>query len=696
MNKIINSLLLSLLLWTQIHSTEAASPLLPKLRNRTFTEGQVIKNPMKSDCMPVCLVKNTMFWLGLYEGPARATTERAPKFLSDFEFLSEKRMDNRLGKTATFFDEELDTRIYHSVTARPLPDGTVPIVDPESKGLYIYIHGSGTTKAGGANFSYKCTELSRLGYSCLSFDLPFHADGSQSRSLATTEKFMKMVDDLIKKYKVPGKPVYLSGHSFGPEIVFEYVRRYPKGVDGVVAISPAAFNKDLNNWFLKSTSQATDFWGDSRPNDLGGLWGGHVTTDSQWNKLPSKFADPTDVNKDLKVRVLTGDWEEYAPGPVMANGEPAKASRTYDICAELKKFMKNIDCVLEAEVGHYIFAHKDEFGNDVVLREMLRVDQPAEAAKNFPQNMKEEMKKMKAEVEARKLTETERLAQRYHREPFFKSWMEEKGGGLPEIQKMLSSGDQKQALELQREFNLVLQQREKAVLANIQTMATKDPVFYNANKEIIDSIEQSGASAGAMDQLMPKYFDYLSKMDPKVREEKFVASAQVFDVPKAAPKAAKETKVEPGAVASAASAQIKIALPDGSSFAFAMDTPPTNEQVSQIFENIKLLRDAKLHKEAQPLTDWAKQWITYKVNKDKMVESWAYNAEAEALLKARMPADLSRPTAEEVESTLSEIEKLRGEKKFREAEAMKAALVQRGVVIEVKKGQVKWQYSAEE
>lgn len=626
-----NKLLVYLLVFTVIYSSSlhAEWKCFWLLHKRTYTEGEHVKSPMKVEPLYKRLISNIMFRANLVAKVERQITERTPNFLNDFEYLTERRYDNRLGKMATFFDKEFDTRVYHTVSGKANPDGSVPVVDPDSKGLFVYIHGSGTNKASGANFAYKGTELSKLGYSAISFDLPFHMDGSMRNKYKSSDGFMTMLHDFVNKYRIQGKPVYLAGHSFGPEVVFEFAKRYPNSADGIVGLSPAAFNKDLNQWFMKVTSQATEFWGDTKPNNLAGIWGGQVTTEFQWNKLDSKLPDPTVVNPNLKVIALTGEWEEYAPGPMMPNGEPAKAKRDYDICAAIKKFMKNAYCVLEPEIGHYIFMRKDEHGNDAVLRELLRVTKSTkEEMDAFPAIMQKEMKEMKKEFESRALSETDRLAQRYYREPFFKRWIDENHGGINSIQKLISENNQSEATSLLKTFDKVLQKRENALLQNIFKLKSNISFdnFVKSNEEIY--IKTFGPNGDIIDntsaqKIIGKYFEFLEKADPRIRSQ-FYASKEVFNIEKGVviAQAAKAKGIVP------VDGKFTIKTPNDRTLIFNPEIPPTEKEVKEAFEIMADLREAKMFRESQPVSDWLKRWIEYKTGPSKNLDSWNYKQEA--------------------------------------------------------------------
>ncbi|MGZ3694988.1 MAG: alpha/beta hydrolase, partial [Bdellovibrionota bacterium] len=311
------------------------------------------------------MVENTQFMKST-GWKDRVVPERAPKFLSDLDYLNEnKYVTATLGQVDTRFSKEFDTRFYYTSTARPLADGTIPMVDPEAKALVVYIHGSGTEKASGVNFAGKCNTLARLGYACVGFDLPFHRDGSRNPGLANTKAMAEYLDSILKHLKNPNQKVILVGHSFGPDIIAEYISRYPFGVDGAVMLSPGSFDKTTKKWFANKTVYMDKTFGDVEANNFGGRWASMVTRDNIWNQ-PSKRLDPTIENPKLKAIVLSGDREEYVPGELDRDGYPTTTPRTYDVKKVFNKMFKNAEVNIEPGVGHYIFAHSDSDGHDVV------------------------------------------------------------------------------------------------------------------------------------------------------------------------------------------------------------------------------------------------------------------------------------------------------------------------------------------
>jgi pimeloyl-ACP methyl ester carboxylesterase len=123
------------------------------------------------------------------------------------------------------------------------------MVDPEAPVLFVYFHGSGTRAASGATGSVKMNKLADMGFAGLSFDLPYHQDGSPNPKLMDTQKFADYVKNIVETYRQPGQKVVLWGHSFGPDVVFEVGTRYPHLADALVGISPGGFDKVTKDWF---------------------------------------------------------------------------------------------------------------------------------------------------------------------------------------------------------------------------------------------------------------------------------------------------------------------------------------------------------------------------------------------------------------------------------------------------------------
>ncbi len=471
----------------------------------------------------------------------RVVYERNPNFLFDNQYADEEKfLKSTLGIMDTKFDKEFDTRIYYTATAKPNPDGSIPVVDPEAKALIIYLHGSGTKKASGAGWAVKANALAKLGYGSLSFDLPFHADGSRNPALNDTATFMEYMKNIIEKYRVPGQKVILAGHSFGPDLILEFITRYPQHADAVAAISPAGWDKELEHWYTTKTS-AMDF-GDTETNDDGGRWAGLVMSNRTWNdpvkkkSLMDRFAgsdekrvDPTVANPNLRIMVVSGDQEEYIPGPLGPDGKPTKEPRTYDVEASIKKIFDRVEVVIEPGVGHYIFAHKDKDGYDVVQRTILALNNET------PANEKE----YKKQVTDRNLNKPEYdiVALRFQKEPFFRNYLnmiakEEGTTGIEIVRRLIKNDDKAAAKKLLSTYATIEKQRLDVVYENIR--ATKDwaPRFYRENKEAIDAIGTKGKDQTA---ILVKYYAFIEKLYLSNIKRYASATPDVYKVKENAP-----------------------------------------------------------------------------------------------------------------------------------------------------------------
>lgn len=456
---------------------------------------------------------------------ARVVEERNPEYLNDLDYMEEtKYVNSTLGIVDTRFDPELDTQIFFTQTAKPLADGTIPVVDPEAKALVVYFHGSGTAKASGVGFAGKMNALAKLGYSSLSFDLPFHRLGSRNPALADTENFAKYVNSVLEKYRVPGQKVILVGHSFGPDVIAEYITRYPKGADSAVLVSPGGFDDVTKKWYEEKTEKM-DF-GDTEMNDAGGRWAGMVTTENMWNKpnTPGRV-DPTKANPDLDVYVISGDKEEYIPGELDARGMPTDKPREYDVEGSFKNFFSRVDVTIEPGVGHYIFNHKDAQGQDVVLRSVLKAN--GESLAN------EKNIKMDVTNRFQSRSSIDIIQLRYSKEPFFRRYVDQLAAqqgttGRSLIQNLKATDDKKNSQGLITNYGWVEKQRVQALNSNIKATEKWAPAFYAENKAAIDALGEKGADTTV---IQAKYNSLLQSLPPEQVRAHASVKPEVYVLP---------------------------------------------------------------------------------------------------------------------------------------------------------------------
>lgn len=492
---------------------------------RLLTEEEVgnRKSPLAPKPLPIRVVQNLYRWY--FKKDNRDLREKKFNFLNDYEYIKEKRNIEKVGIVRSFFSKEFDTRVYYTATGAPNAKGEIPVVDPKSKGLFIYFHGSGTNKASGVNFAYKMNRMATMGFSTIAIDLPFHSEGSRSSKMADPVHFYAMMKKLIQTYNAEHLPVYLAGHSFGPDLAAEYFKRYPNDPDlaGVLMISPGGFNKVLEDWFMHKTAHMTALWGDIVSNDDGAAWAGLLSSQHKWRYPGTKESpDPTVVNPRVKVKVLTGEYEEYVPGELDSRGLPTKTPRTYDMTKAIHDVLKGADVTIEPGVGHYIFEHKDANGNDVIIRSMLDI-----AGESITRE-----KELKAESTFGPMVDHVEIVRKYAREPFFKAWIDSMSGGKEKILKLMEDGDTVTSRKMLTDYSrFVIANRDRAMIQNIVNTKVWHPKFYEQNRAEIDAIDLSKPKVTISDGLINKYYAALEQMTPIARSMFPVTSNAVFAIP---------------------------------------------------------------------------------------------------------------------------------------------------------------------
>jgi pimeloyl-ACP methyl ester carboxylesterase len=304
-------------------------------------------------------------------GPLRGVEKKPGDWTSDRAFAAMLSDTEKMGRVQSKFDQKLGTRIYYTSTGLPDAQGRPQMIDPESKAVVVFFHGSGTSQSGGANFVQNMNKLANLGYSAMSFDMPFHAEGPIKDKFNNADFFMNWVREVLAPARASGKPVYLVGHSFGPDVIAEYLYRFPFDVEGAALLSPASFNKTLQEWYRTHTSKMK-FGGEVPQSTLGGQWAGTVSEGFTWARSEG-VGDPTAVNHNLKVEILTGDREEYVPGPVGGPKKSPIGKNTYDMEKALRPLFRGAHIVVEPGIGHYLFDHTDRTGSNVVARTIFNL-----------------------------------------------------------------------------------------------------------------------------------------------------------------------------------------------------------------------------------------------------------------------------------------------------------------------------------
>jgi len=423
-------------------------------------------------------------------------------FDDNLSYLRTLKSQSSAGVMRSKFSDIFQTRFYYSSTGVPQNQSQTleaPLVDSSAKVVFIFVHGSGTAKSSGRNFQQLMNTLSQMGYAGVAFDLPFHMEGPRRHDMHDAKKFISWFSSIVDtiKSQTTGQPVYLVGHSFGPEVISEYLMQNPFSVQGAALLSPAGFDPILEKWQSEKTEKMK-FGGDVASNTNAGEWAAQVVRGFSWNKTQGQH-DPTRANPNLKVRMLSGDREEYVPAPLGANGLPA-GKNTYDIAAALKKHLQNITATIEPGIGHYVFEHKDQQNQNVVLRELLAL------VDSSPADFNQAASARAVELQSRTLANT--LAQKYASDGLFRSWISVKYS-VRSLRQAVRNNDERLLKKIELEYSDAKLNRENELMAAALKLADEDLTFYNMNPTLIDNLRKPGAKPNTA--LFSLYLDYLER-----------------------------------------------------------------------------------------------------------------------------------------------------------------------------------------
>jgi len=378
------------------------------------------------------------------------------------------------------WDPDLKTTFYHTAS-EPLKDGSIPLVDPNAKAVALFFHGSGTAKSSGRNFIHNMNWLSQQGVAGVAIDLPFHASNKGDSRMNNKEEFMKWLRSVIGEVKKTGKPIYLVGHSFGPEIALQYASQFPKDLKGggVFLISGAWGKSPSHEWMYENvtTPGMEHIGGDQKVEDnpAGGDWAGKMAEQSDWHTRG--------ISPDVKVKLIVGEKDEWWPPPAPGEKLPpgvrrVKPSQPYPnqlgnegLVKKLKvdpphTFNESLEWTLEkiphAEIdvvegyGHFIFDSRDPRGGPLLNRSFLDFS-GVEYSKTAEQNKKT------ARLELRLLAENNKV---------FRDWIGAKN--LPAL--MSNEANAERILEQWRGLEFLTW---KEVLTE---MERTDPNYYQNRK----------------------------------------------------------------------------------------------------------------------------------------------------------------------------------------------------------------------
>lgn len=432
-------------------------------------------------------------------GAAKVYFERGKKekeydWKNEASYLEAYLNSSVRGTVRNFFSEKWDTRVYY--TANGTFSGTKPqesrVVDPEARAVFVFIHGSGTVKSGGKNFTSIMNVLEKMGFSAVSFDLPFHSEGPTKDQYMNLNYTVRWLKGILDDIKTSGKPVYLVGHSFGPDVIFELSSRYPLLLNGGLAASPAGFNKILDDWYVQHTEKMK-FGGDVMTSELGSLWSGAMSKQFLWNT--GQLADPTVVNPNFRLRILSGDREEYVPAPLGGPRKTPIGKNTYDISVPLKARFKNSTVTIEEGVGHYIFDHVDVQGHNVFVRELMAL------VGSHPRQLKELNQQTAKDRNSK--SAAERLGDLYQTDYLFSSWLRLSYGRTSAdvrnfVNRIVRQDDSRLAKKVMDEYIIARKIRDQEMIKTIENTKNTDPEFYQKHQKNMDG----------SDALFPAYLHY--------------------------------------------------------------------------------------------------------------------------------------------------------------------------------------------
>jgi len=414
---------------------------------------------------------------------------------NDISYMEANQKLEALGVVDTFFSKTFDTQIYYTKTGIPNKNNEVPLIDPQSKAVFIFFHGSGTMKSSGRNFISNMNTLAKLGYSAISADMPHHAEGPVHDKFNNAFYYMEWIKQIVIEAKKSGKPVILAGHSFGPDVILEFATRYPKLIDGVVALSPAGFTKELEKWYYTYTTKMK-FGGDVAENNSGGEWAARMSKQFLWSR--KKLSDPTQINPNLKIRILSGNLEEYVPAPLHSETGLPVGINTYDVSIPLKSIFKNATITIEPGIGHYLFEHQDQNGYNVVLRELLAtVGVTPDKTKSMIDALRGDNQNLVPSIQ---------LAKKYSHDKIFKAWFDLNYKSIL-ISKIFVQGIDSVAQKIITDYGFALKDRNNTIFQKILLTRETDPEFYEKYKNFIDKMNPKIVDT----TLFPAYLQYLKE-----------------------------------------------------------------------------------------------------------------------------------------------------------------------------------------
>ncbi|NBT58013.1 alpha/beta fold hydrolase, partial [bacterium] len=293
------------------------------------------------------------------------------------------------------WDPKLKTTFYHTAS-EPDSQGRSSLVDPNAKAVALFFHGSGTAKSSGRNFIHNMNWLAQQGISGVAIDLPFHASNKGEARLTDRAEFIKWLRQVVAEVKKSGKPIYLVGHSFGPEIALQFASEHPKDLNGggLFLISGAWGKSPSHEWmYEKVTTPGMEYIGGDQKvedNPAGGDWAGKMAQQSDWHVRG--------FPPDLRVKLVVGEKDEWWPAPEAGEKLPSGVNRVKPVqpypnqlgnAGLMKKLgvapehtfsdaikwtqekIPQVDIDVVEGYGHFIFESRDQRGGPLLNRLLL-------------------------------------------------------------------------------------------------------------------------------------------------------------------------------------------------------------------------------------------------------------------------------------------------------------------------------------
>lgn len=378
------------------------------------------------------------------------------------------------------WDPKLKTTFYHTAS-EPDASGRSPLVDPKAKAVALFFHGSGTAKSSGRNFIHNMNWLVQQGVSGVAVDLPFHATNKGEARLNDKAEFMKWLREVVAEVKKSGKPIYLVGHSFGPELALQFASEYPKDLNGggLFLISGAWGKSPSHEWMYEkvTTPGMEHIGGDQKVEDnpAGGDWAGRMAQQSDWHVRG--------ISPNVRVKLVVGEKDEWWPAPAPGEKLPAGVQRVKPAAPYpdqlgnaglMKKLgvipehtfkesiewtqekIPNIEIDVVEGFGHFIFDSRDQRGGPLLNRLFLDF-----AGIDF--SKAEEQNKRSARLEMAVLAENNKV---------FRDWIGEQN--LPKALKTESSAER--VLEQWKGVEFL------AWKEALSSMKETDPEYYESRK----------------------------------------------------------------------------------------------------------------------------------------------------------------------------------------------------------------------